>query len=344
MELSRREVLGTAMAAFGAAVASSTAGQAQGQKPAGARTRPANEPFGYCLNTSTIRGNKLDIVGVVTAASKAGFHAIEPWITELDTYTASGGSLKDLGKRIADAGLTVEGAIAFNSFLEDEDARRAAALEKLKVDMDKVAQIGGKRIAAPPGSPKMTVSLDNAAKYLPRSARNGREGRSAAVARAVGHTPSARAALTRHLRDGCGRTARRQPAARRVPPLQERDGVHRAEADQRRVAAPDAPERLPAGGRSLPRSTTASRIYPGDGVAPLGQILRDLRDNGFRGYLSLELFNREYLGAECRRQPKNGDGENPRHGRRRDGVAATFRLKPEATPGSVLAHLLSRLM
>ena len=37
-----------------------------------------------------------------------------------------------------------------------------------------------------------------------------------------------------------------------------------------------------------------NRIYPGDGVAPLRQILRDLRDNGFRGYLSLELFNREY--------------------------------------------------
>ena len=38
----------------------------------------------------------------------------------------------------------------------------------------------------------------------------------------------------------------------------------------------------------------SNRIYPGDGVAPLRQILRDLRDNGFRGYLSLELFNRDY--------------------------------------------------
>ena len=223
MELSRREVLGTAVAAFGAAVVSSTAGEAQGQKPAGARTRPANEPFGYCLNTSTIRGNKLDIVGVVTAASKAGFHALEPWITELDAYTSSGGSLKDLGKRIADAGLTVEGAIAFNSFLEDDDARRAAALEKLKVDMDKVAQIGGKRIAAPPGRPKVDRQPRQRREVLPRSARDGREGGRAAVAGALGHASPARAARARHLRDGGGRTARRQPAARRVPPLQERD-------------------------------------------------------------------------------------------------------------------------
>ena len=38
----------------------------------------------------------------------------------------------------------------------------------------------------------------------------------------------------------------------------------------------------------------SNRVYPGDGVAPLRQIFRDMRDNGFRGYFSLELFNREY--------------------------------------------------
>jgi sugar phosphate isomerase/epimerase len=36
------------------------------------------------------------------------------------------------------------------------------------------------------------------------------------------------------------------------------------------------------------------RVYPGDGVAPLNQILRDLNASGFRGVLSLELFNKEY--------------------------------------------------
>src|SRR5687768_405894 len=116
MKVSRREVVRGAAAAVGTAMVASAAGEAQAPRPAGARARPANEPFGYCLNTSTIRGNKLDIVAVVNAAAKAGFHAIEPWIMELDAYSASGGTLKDLGKRIADAGLTVEGAIAFNSF------------------------------------------------------------------------------------------------------------------------------------------------------------------------------------------------------------------------------------
>jgi sugar phosphate isomerase/epimerase len=40
--------------------------------------------------------------------------------------------------------------------------------------------------------------------------------------------------------------------------------------------------------------TDAHRVYPGDGVAPLKALLRDLHAVGFRGMLSLELFNREY--------------------------------------------------
>jgi 2-keto-myo-inositol isomerase len=36
------------------------------------------------------------------------------------------------------------------------------------------------------------------------------------------------------------------------------------------------------------------RVYPGEGVAPLKTFLRDLRGIGFRGVLSLELFNPEY--------------------------------------------------
>ena len=45
-----------------------------------------------------------------------------------------------------------------------------------------------------------------------------------------------------------------------------------------------------------PREKIADRdrVYPGDGVAPLGKMLRDLKGLGFRGMLSLELFNPTY--------------------------------------------------
>lgn len=296
MEWSRREVLGSAIAALGAMAIDLP------QR----RQRPASEPFGYCLNTSTIRGNQLGIVRNVDAAAKAGFHAIEPWITELDAYTKDGGSLKDLGKRIADAGLTVEGAIAFNSFLNDDATERAAALERLKVDMDKVAQIGGTRIAAPPGNNRAAaVTLDNAGRYYREALELGEK---------MGVQPLLELWGTHPL----------------LGPL--RNGVYVAVAAGR----PDASLLLDVfhiyksgtpftslaqiAGRSLhlmhindyPQAADSStlndshRVYPGDGVAPFRQILRDLRDSGFRGYFSLELFNREYWAKSADETLKTG--------------------------------------
>ncbi len=54
------------------------------------------------------------------------------------------------------------------------------------------------------------------------------------------------------------------------------------------------------------QATDADRVYPGDGVAPLDQLLRDLAGNGFRVTLSLELFNRKLLepGPLIRRQDR----------------------------------------
>ncbi len=52
--------------------------------------------------------------------------------------------------------------------------------------------------------------------------------------------------------------------------------------------------------------TDANRIDPGDGVAPDGQIVRDLRDNGFRGVLSLERFNRDYWSRSADENLKAG--------------------------------------
>ena len=293
MELSRRQVLGGAVAGLGAALASSTAVDAQGPRPVSGRTRPANEPFGYCLNTSTIRGNNLDIVAVVSAAAKAGFHAIEPWIMELDRYTSSGGTLKDLAKRIADAGLTVEDAIAFNSFLDDDETRRAASMEKLKIDMDKVVQIGGKRIAAPPGNNRAAVTLDNAAKYYREALEMGEKMGVQPLLELWGTHP-----VLGPLSHGIYTTV----AAGRADASLLLDVFHLYKSGTLFTALKQI------NGASLhvmhlndyPQAADPSalndgnRVYPGDGVAPLSQILRDLRDNGFRGYLSLELFNRDY--------------------------------------------------
>ena len=296
MEFSRRQMLGGAAAAIGAAVTGLRPVEIEAQRGAAAapRSRPADEPFGYCLNTSTIRGNMLDIVAEVTAAAKAGFNAIEPWVTEIDAYVTKGGTLKDLGNRIADAGLTVEDAIAFNSWLDDDETRRAAAMEKIKIDMDKLAQIGGKRIATPPsrgaGAP---VSLDNAAKYYRAALELGEQmgvqplcelwGTHAVlgplshgiyVSTATGRADASLLLDVFHFyKSGAPFTSLKQINGAALHVLHVNDYPQAADAST---------------------LNDGNRIYPGDGVAPYRQILRDLRDSGFRGVLSLELFNREY--------------------------------------------------
>lgn len=36
------------------------------------------------------------------------------------------------------------------------------------------------------------------------------------------------------------------------------------------------------------------RVYPGDGILPLTSILQDLKGTGFKGCVSLEMYNAEY--------------------------------------------------
>jgi len=85
----------------------------------------------------------LDLVEV---AAKAGFQALEPWMFELEMHK-SAAPLKDLGKKIADLGMTVESAIGFAPWIVDDDTKRAKGVEQMKREMDMVLQIGGKRIA-----------------------------------------------------------------------------------------------------------------------------------------------------------------------------------------------------
>jgi 2-keto-myo-inositol isomerase len=60
--------------------------------------------------------------------------------------------------------------------------------------------------------------------------------------------------------------------------------------------------------RQPPRESIGDgdRVYPGDGVAPLTQIVQDLYSGGFHGVLSLELFNREYWRQDAMSVAKTG--------------------------------------
>lgn len=289
--LSRREWLALVPASLGVGLAANAIGPASAR----AADRTPAEPFGYCLNTSTIREQKLALAEEIDLAARAGYNAIEPWIRELDQHVQGGGSLDDLGRRIGDLGLTVESAIGFFDWAVDDDARRQKGLDEAKRNMDLVRRIGGTRLAAPPSGATDRADLDlrrvaeryrallelgEAAGVVPQvevwgfSRTLGRLSEAAFVAIESGHPSACILPDVYHLyRGGSNFGGLRLLGGNSMHVFHVND-------------YPAEPRRADL--------TDAHRVYPGDGVAPLKDLLRTLRDIGFRGVLSLELFNRDY--------------------------------------------------
>lgn len=129
-----------------------TAGASLLRLPASAKesSTQANPSFKYALNMSTIRGQKLGFVKELEVASKAGFGSVEIWIDSFQTYLKGGGSVKEAKRIIDDLGLEIENAIGFARWIVDDEAVRKAGLKQLQAEMEQLAGIGCKRIAAPP--------------------------------------------------------------------------------------------------------------------------------------------------------------------------------------------------
>jgi sugar phosphate isomerase/epimerase len=280
---SRREWLSTT-AVLGAAPALATENE-----------KKDREPFRYCLNTSTIRGQKRKLIEAIDIAARAGYQAIEPWLDEIEQHVQSGGSLKDASKRLRDRGLEVPSAIGFAEWIVDDEARRKKAFERLKQEMDWLSQLGAQRIAAPPAGAtnQADLSLSRVAEryraLLELGDRMGvvpqvelwgfskclsRLGEVALVAVETRHPRACILPDVFHLYKGGSDFAGLR--------LLSGAAVHVLHVNDYPADPPRA------------TVTDAHRLYPGDGVAPYKEILHNLRDAGFRGFLSLELFNRDY--------------------------------------------------
>ncbi len=300
MTVSRREFIAAPIVAGAvAATGSSLAAEAKSTKP---------PKFRYCLNTSTIRGQQLGIVKEVELAAKAGYDGIEPWIRELEAYVKDGGSLKDLGKRIADHGLRVESAIGFANWIVEDDAKRAEGLETAKRDMDMLKKIGGTHIAAPPvgahrGSPKLDLfkvaeryrallEVGDQTGIIPQAEVWGfsdnlsRLGETMFAVIESGHKDACILPDVYHIYKGGSDFAGMAAIAG--------SKIHCFHVND-----------YPA---DPPRDTISDkdRVYPGDGVAPLNDIFQMIAANGFAGVLSLELFNPVYWEQDAEQVVKTG--------------------------------------
>ncbi|OHB82387.1 MAG: xylose isomerase [Planctomycetes bacterium RBG_16_64_12] len=291
-ELSRRDMLARTGVCLGtAATAAATSVAIAG----GPQAEPTFEPFGYCLNMATLMGHKLSVVEEIETAAKAGWQGVELWIRNVRRFVEEGGSLGDLKKRISDLGLTLVSAIGFTAWAVDDDAERAEGLKQFQEEMELVAQIGGTHIAASPAGINRTAGVDLfkvAERYrallelgerigvVPQleiwggALTLGTVGEAALVACQANHPDACLLLDAFHMYKGA--------SGFECLKLLSGAKMHEFHIND----YPDDPPR--------DQMNDSHRVYPGDGVCPLSSVLKTLYATGFRGMLSLEVFNRDY--------------------------------------------------
>ncbi len=254
-------------------------------------------PVKFSLNMSTIRGQNLSLLDQVNVAAKAGYDGVEPWVGDIEKYSKSGGSLPDLNKRIADAGMKVVSAIGFANWIVDDDAARAAGLENAKKEMELVRSIGGTRIAAPPvgahQAGHVSPPLDVIAKRYRDLLVVGQELGVTPQLELWGFSPS----LSKLSELAYVATGAAHPDACVLPDFYH---IYKGGNDFESLKMIEA-SRMHCfhindypGTPGIDAIADKDRVFPGDGVCELPIIIRDLMDRGFTGTFSLELFNPEY--------------------------------------------------
>jgi len=117
------------------------------------RYQGGKSPWPICLDTATIRPagsleKKIEIARV------AGFDAIEPWDSELAEYEKNGGNLKDLGQKVKDAGLFVPSMIGLWGCVQNTPEAFERSLPATRNRLRMASELGCAHVQAIPNDLK----------------------------------------------------------------------------------------------------------------------------------------------------------------------------------------------
>jgi len=292
--ISRRKFLTGSAAATAAGLVLPGTSLANAEKRSEKRYQNGRSPWPISLDTATIRPAG-DILEMVRIISEAGYDGIEPWEGELNAYEESGGDLKELGQRIRDLGMSIPNVVALWDSLPPTQKEWEAREQEHRKRLRQAVDAGATYMQAVliPARPWQEYDLNFAAekyhellemgindygiipaiKFLQFLPQSNRIGQASAIALNSDHPEAKIIADTFHLYAG-------------------RSGFNALKHIRGSFIATfhinDVPASPPPG-----ELEDEHRIYPGDGILPLGEILNDLKESGFRDFVSLQLFNPE---------------------------------------------------
>jgi sugar phosphate isomerase/epimerase len=288
--MNRRQALGTLGLTIGGALLKLPAAAKDSQK----MPDPA---FKYSLNMSTIRGQNLGFIKDLQIASKAGFSSVEIWINSFKSYLQDGGSVIEAKRIIDDLGIVVENAIGFAKWIVDDEATRKTSLSELQEDMESLAKIGCKRIAAPPSgannSDAELIDLNVVTERYLTLLGMGQQTGVMPILEMWGSSPNLKKiSQVLYVATECGHKSARIlmdvfHIFKGGSSFESVSFVGKPAIDI--IHLNDYPAGIPPAKISEP-----DRIYPGDGIAPVRQMLQAIKAPDKPIILSLELFNQNY--------------------------------------------------
>jgi sugar phosphate isomerase/epimerase len=111
--------------------------------------------FPLCLNTSTIKPQPL--LEKIRLAGEAGFDAIELWANDVYEHVGRGGEVRDVEHALADQGLRVPSIIAARGWAEAVDEEYPILRDEVKRRLELSARLGASWLVCSP--PRMPCDL-----------------------------------------------------------------------------------------------------------------------------------------------------------------------------------------
>lgn len=253
------------------------------------KKKGATYPFRIAINTSTISGYKLPVEKQIELCAEAGYGGIELWVKDVQAFLDKGGRLETLAAQIRDSGMQLENMIGFAPWMTGEKG-----MTDMKKEMAQFARLGSPYIAA------TCVGVDSLDRnQFPTYSNQFRElieyGEKEGILPLLelwGHHPLNQ--LTDIATIALG--ARHEKAAMLLDFYHLYRGGNSFESlsllNGKKLPVfhiNDYPGDIP-----YQNLKDADRVFPGDGICPFKEVLPILYENGFRGALSLELFNVDY--------------------------------------------------
>ena len=244
--------------------------------------------FTLCLNTSTIKPQPL--LEKIRLTAQAGFQCIELWINDVYEHVGRGGEVSDVEEALSDHGLTIPCMIAMRGWGEAEGPEYRLMLEEAKRRMELAARLGSTYVVATP--PRWPTDHQQIRDRYVDLLKIGRE---------IGVKP------TFEYISFFQSVSKLSQAWEIVRQIDDPDATiildafhtwNTEESTEELMRIPverishyhvdDAPSTKPA-----TQQTDPDRVMPGDGVIDLKAEIQVLKDKGYQGAISLELFNAE---------------------------------------------------